>query len=160
MEMGPSWSPDGKALAYWSDREGGLSSVFVVPLGGGEPRKIIDGPHYYPQWTPDGAWIGASTDNGFTRVSALGGTPEDMPFEVTQPFRWSRDGKSVYMRRDGQVWSLALATGIPQRLTRLSSRPGEFGEYALAVGPAHLYFTWRYDLGDLWVMDVSIPNVD
>jgi dipeptidyl aminopeptidase/acylaminoacyl peptidase len=153
--MGPSWSPDGQAIAFWSDRDGGVSDVFIMPIDAGEPRRIMEGPRYYPQWSPDGAWIGANANRGFTRVPTSGGTPEDLPIEVTLPFRWSRDGASVYFSREGQVWSLALANGAARRLTRLSPRDGGFGEYSLAVGPAHLYFTWRNDFGDIWVMDVA-----
>jgi dipeptidyl aminopeptidase/acylaminoacyl peptidase len=122
LEMGPSWSPDGQSIAFWSDRDRGVSDVFILPIDGGQPRRLMEGPRYYPQWSPDGAWIGANADPRFTRVSASGGEPEDLPLEVTQPFRWSRDGASVYFRRDGQVWSRALANGAAKPLTRLSPR--------------------------------------
>jgi Tol biopolymer transport system component/tRNA A-37 threonylcarbamoyl transferase component Bud32 len=157
-EMGPSWSPDGLSIAFWSDRAGGVSDVFVLPLNGGQPQRILEGPRYFPQWSPDGAWIGASSQGRFTRVPARGGKPEDLPFEVTQPYRWSRDGASVYFRRDGQLWSLAVPSGATRRLTNLSSRDGGFGELSFAAGLAHLYFTWRHDLGDIWVMDVATSD--
>ena len=50
---------------------------------------------------------------------------------------------------------LTLANRAERRLTRLSQRAGNLGPCALAVGPAHLYFTWTNDLGDIWVMDVA-----
>ena len=34
----------------------------------------------------------------------------------------------------------------------------ELGAFALAVGPAHLYFAWSDDPGDIWVMDVVGPE--
>jgi hypothetical protein len=37
-------------------------------------------------------------------------------------------------------------------VTRLLDRSGALGNFA--VGDEHLYFTWRTDLGDLWMMDV------
>jgi len=53
---------------------------------------------------------------------------------------------------------LTLANRAERRLTHLSQRAGNLGPFALAVGPAHLYFTWGNDLGDIWVMDVAAPE--
>ncbi len=33
-------------------------------------------------------------------------------------------------------------------------RVGQLGLYALATDGIYVYFTWRQDVGDLWVMDV------
>ncbi len=37
-------------------------------------------------------------------------------------------------------------------MTRFTERPGT--QRGLAVSDTHLYFTWRNDTGDIWVMDV------
>ena len=39
-------------------------------------------------------------------------------------------------------------------MTRFSQKTGSLGDDALAVGEQYVYFTWRNDLGDIWVMDV------
>jgi hypothetical protein len=39
-------------------------------------------------------------------------------------------------------------------VTDLAGRPGKLGPYALATDGAFLYFTWRLDESDIWVMDV------
>jgi hypothetical protein len=55
----PSWSPDGRTLAYvsWTARDDG--HVWAVPPSGGDPRRISRTPGYYtfPVFTPDGRVI-------------------------------------------------------------------------------------------------------
>ena len=55
-ERYPRWSPDGKTLAYWSDRSGEYE-LTVRSADGTEPeRKITSlgaGFRYAPQWSPD-----------------------------------------------------------------------------------------------------------
>jgi Tol biopolymer transport system component len=49
---------------------------------------------------------------------------------------------------------LTLDGGKVSRLTRLEGRRGNIGNYFAADG-RYLYFTWREDDGDIWVMDVA-----
>jgi dipeptidyl aminopeptidase/acylaminoacyl peptidase len=54
----PRWSPDGKALAFISTREGG-AQVWLLPIAGGDARKIsglADGASD-PLWLPDGSGL-------------------------------------------------------------------------------------------------------
>jgi hypothetical protein len=39
-------------------------------------------------------------------------------------------------------------------MTELADRAGAIGSYGLYVDANYIYFTWREDLGDIWVMDV------
>ncbi|HEV8381910.1 MAG TPA: S9 family peptidase [Gemmatimonadales bacterium] len=54
----PRWSPDGKALAFISTREGG-AQVWLLPIAGGDARKVsglADGASD-PLWLPDGSGL-------------------------------------------------------------------------------------------------------
>ncbi len=55
-ERSPSWSPDGKQIAYWSDQSGEYE-LWVAPAGKeNEARKITSygpGYRYQPFWSPD-----------------------------------------------------------------------------------------------------------
>ncbi len=59
-ERYPAWSPDGKLIAYWSDRSGEYELTVREaernPEGDGEERtltKLGAGYRYTPQWSPD-----------------------------------------------------------------------------------------------------------
>jgi len=58
VESNPHFSPDGKTIAFSSNRSG-VSAVYVVPVEGGAPRRLT----WYPStatvcgWTPDGERI-------------------------------------------------------------------------------------------------------
>jgi Tol biopolymer transport system component len=59
-EYQPTWSPDGRFIAYvtWSESEGG--QVFRVPANGaGEPERLTRNSGFYtwPEYTPDGQRI-------------------------------------------------------------------------------------------------------
>jgi dipeptidyl aminopeptidase/acylaminoacyl peptidase len=59
----PRFSPDGKRIAFVSDRDG-APQIFLLDLGGGEPRALSSWPAGLdgPRWSPDGKWLLASGD--------------------------------------------------------------------------------------------------
>jgi Tol biopolymer transport system component len=54
----PSLSPDGREIAFTSDRDGNLE-IFVMNVDGGRLRRLTDDPgrDEYPTWSSDGQWI-------------------------------------------------------------------------------------------------------
>ena len=59
----PTWSPDGKQIAYdqWDRNGGGTSGMFIVTLGEQDPEYI--GKFSSPAWSPDGTEIACSMAN-------------------------------------------------------------------------------------------------
>jgi len=55
----PRWSPDGARLAFTSNRAGEAMQLYVMPVSGGEPRKLTDLAEdvTQPEWSPDGSTI-------------------------------------------------------------------------------------------------------
>lgn len=67
-ERYPTWSPDGKTIAWFSDESGENQLVLAPQDGRGERRVIpLDGAGFYedPRWSPDGRRI-SYTDNSRT----------------------------------------------------------------------------------------------
>lgn len=60
-DFGPVWSPDGRRIAFASDREGapGLRDIHVMNADGSEVRRVTNGPgdNVDPAWSPDSASI-------------------------------------------------------------------------------------------------------
>jgi dipeptidyl aminopeptidase/acylaminoacyl peptidase len=55
----PRWSPDGARLAFTSNRADKASQLYVMPVAGGEPRKLTSLKEDVTQavWSPDGTRI-------------------------------------------------------------------------------------------------------
>ncbi|HEX9857864.1 MAG TPA: Tol-Pal system protein TolB, partial [Paracoccaceae bacterium] len=60
----PSFSPDGSQIVFESDRSG-TQQLYIMPAGGGEPRRISNGAGRYgtPVWSPRGDYIAFTKQN-------------------------------------------------------------------------------------------------
>lgn len=68
----PRFSPDGKSLAFVSDREG-PPGLWIAEANGQHARKFMAGAHLSPAWSPDGRCIAA-----LKRSERLGETSGDV----------------------------------------------------------------------------------
>ena len=66
---GSVWAPDGAQLAFFSARPGEDQDLYVMPSGGGEPRRILSrpGPQWPVSWSPDGRALVFEDGPGFSR---------------------------------------------------------------------------------------------
>src|SRR6185503_19805984 len=88
---GASWSPDGKWIAVGGS-EGGREGLFKIPIYGGSPVRLRDGPALNPVWSPDAsliAYVGPNV-SAFAPLLAVraDGTPVELP-----PIQMRRDGE-------------------------------------------------------------------
>jgi Tol biopolymer transport system component/DNA-binding winged helix-turn-helix (wHTH) protein len=77
LQVGATWSPDGRFIAYSSNR-GGKFDIWVQQVSGGDPIQITKGPgpNWQPDWSPDGKYIAYRSEDGeggLFVVPALGG---------------------------------------------------------------------------------------
>ena len=157
QDTDPAWSPDGHEIAFYSQRTRG-GGTWIVNARGGDARFVTAG---VAEWTPDGRGLVVEMRDGLYRVKKEGGAPVRLtPIgEQASSPRFSRDGQSIYYsvitgsRENHDFWKLSLADGKVSRLTKLEGRRGNIGEN-FATDNRYLYFTWREDDGDIWVMDV------
>jgi len=92
LQTSATWSPDGRYIAYASDR-GGKFDIWVQQVSGGDPVQITRGPghHWQPDWSPDGKYIAYRSeegDGGIYIAPALGGAgleTQDRAFRLPPP---------------------------------------------------------------------------
>ncbi len=95
VESDPHLSPDGRTIAFTSNRSGS-TAVYVVPVEGGQPRRLTWYPasSYARGWTPDGSRVLYSSTRqtaptGYERLWTVsrGGGPSEMV-----PAPWGHNG--------------------------------------------------------------------
>ena len=122
-ETQPIWSPDGKTIAFASDRNGN-NDIYVVSAEGGVAQRVTTNSAYETplSFSPDGkeiyyaAQIQKSADNvqfpaswitELYKVSVKGGRPEQVVAVPVGSMSFAKDGKSfLYYDRKGSenVW--------------------------------------------------------
>jgi len=117
-EGDPNWSPDGKTIAFVSnrssdpDRNENRDIWLIDTTAGSTPRQLTtwQGGDGDPQWSPDGkqiAYVRSMSDatyemydqSGICIINANGGEPKILAPMLDRPIsspRWSTDGKMVY----------------------------------------------------------------
>ena len=106
MERYPRWSPDGKTLAFWSDRSGEYELTVRTADGIGPERKVTSlgaGFRYTPFWSPDSKKVVfidqamrihiTEIDNG--RTVDIDQSPDWISHGGLEPFtfQWSPDSR-------------------------------------------------------------------
>ena len=143
-DVSPRWSPDGRTLAFLSDRgavlqaggagakpgkaeapkEGG-TQVWLLPFAdGGEARQLTDLPKDVQglEWSPDGSRLVVVSGASSTRPDP---TPQRGPDEPPAPdtrlidtLRYQFNGRGFVDDRFSRLWLVEVATGRAELLTR------------------------------------------
>ncbi len=126
----PTFSPDGRSIAFvsWHATEGG--HLWRVPAAGGQPRRLTTVPAYYanPVWSPDGSTIAyiredpAATRNrnsnnrGFIEwISSGGGEPQPVISAPSDNVLTFTDGGSRLAFADGGTLVSVRLDGTERR---------------------------------------------
>jgi eukaryotic-like serine/threonine-protein kinase len=98
LQTDVTFSPDGRFIAYASDRTGNFD-IWVQPVGGGDPIQVTHSPadDIQPDWSPDGRSIvfrSAREGGGLFIVPPLGGVERKVAAFGFRP-RFSPDSSKV-----------------------------------------------------------------
>ena len=161
-EISPRYSPDGKRIAFESNRSGS-SEIWVCGSEGDNPICLTSfrGPLAgSPSWSPDGKQLAIDCrpegNADIYAISGDGGTPRRLtsdPAEDIVP-SWSHDGRWIYFAslRSGrlQIWKVAAEGGDAIQVTQ----QGGFDPVESPDGQ-WLYFTQDRGSSSIWRMPTT-----
>jgi len=164
-DFAPRWSPDGRWLAFLSDRDGGRAQLYLIPADGGEPHKLTALEHGAGAavWSPDGRRI-AFAARVPTELPPLDKDARDRwaerPRVITRA-QYKADGQGYTFDARSHLFVLSVASGVANQLT---------SDDADSIAPAwspdgkQIAFSRsreriaNYSLFDIWVMDEDGRN--
>lgn len=138
-----AWSPDGRQIAFQSDRQGSLG-LYALDVATKAVRPLVEGPGHaaFPAWSPDGQWIvysyahftktaleGQENGHNLFLVPAKGGTPRRLTQGRCHDYSpvFLRDGKTIWFSSDRggketsnavSLYSVSVEGGEPRVVLR------------------------------------------
>jgi Tol biopolymer transport system component/serine/threonine protein kinase len=126
-ELSPSFSPDGKQIAFsWNGEKGDNTDIYVKLVGEANALRLTTDPaaDTFPAWAPDGKRIGFYRDgphSGIYTVSALGGAEQKLSdFATRGQMSWSPEGKWLAVSSvdpTSAIFLLPAEGGEPRRVS-------------------------------------------
>lgn len=120
-----AWSPDGRHMAFISDRDGD-QDIYILDTDGIDKnvRRVTDSVvvESSPSWSPDGEWLVFAAQQGeysqLYVISTSGGEARQLTFglfDSTQP-SWSPNGEYIAYRSNQFITLIRPDGGEPQQL--------------------------------------------
>jgi len=153
----PRFSPDGKWIAFSSDRNGNLD-VFIIPSSGGTVKQLTShsADDTVLNWTPDSRAILFSSNRGedflpkLYTVSVDGGMPVSAGVDMGLQGSYSPDGKRLVYNQKGQVYwrkyyrgsyqtDVMVMDAAAKKFTNLTEFDG-LDSWPMWAGDGHIYF--------------------
>ncbi len=161
-KMRPEFSPDGKRIAFESNRQG-FWDIWTCASDGSNCEQVtsLHGTAGRARWSPNGRYLAfefhPNERSEIYIAEVPGGVPRLLPTipgaDNLTP-SWSRDGKWIYFSSKRgtepfQIWKIPLQGGSPTKLTNnggLSAAESPDGRY--------LYYS-KYEQGGVWRMPLQ-----
>jgi Tol biopolymer transport system component len=154
VEGHPALSPDGRLLAYVSDKEGN-ADIFVQRVDGRNSINLTEDSPYAdtsPSFSPDGSEIAFRSERGGGGIFVMGATGESVRrlSDRGHDPSWSADGKRIVVSTEqvvdprlrqatAELWTIDVGTGQMSRLYA-----GDAVQPAWSPDGARIAF-WRVD---------------
>lgn len=154
LEFDPTWSPDGKHIAYRHQTgDDSTTDIFVMDADGSHPRNLTgrDGlGDWGPDWSSDGeiAWNTASAGSVFDLGVIL---PDGTGRRVIEPGvyveypAWSPDGRRIaFMSQvdgEGSPYDIFVMNADGTHVRRLTTSPGSDGWPVWSPDGRHITFS-------------------
>jgi len=152
-DSSPSWSPDGKRIAFVSNRGRDsdwdiVSDIWIAGTSGGSPKRFtsLKGGASDPVWSPDGkrlAYTGVLEPGvpvkGYRVLvqPASGGTHVSLTDDIDEvPYglRWSADGSTVYFQCFEEGFYSLRAADLQGNVRRILPKERCVSAYSIAAG--------------------------
>jgi imidazolonepropionase-like amidohydrolase/Tol biopolymer transport system component len=158
MEGYPSWSPDGKTLAFvrWTDAS--LGSIHSISANGGTSRSVTRVPSHYarPRFSPDGKTIvfekrsggflvspRASSEPGIYRIAATGGEAIRVSRDGEGPHFGASSDRVFFTQSDGKMTKL-VSTDLNGEGKRTHAEGEMVNAYSVAPDGRNFAFRQNY----------------
>ena len=107
----PRWSPDGRHLAFVSDR-GEKNQLFIAPLDGGEARQLTKAKFGIssPAWSPDGKRVAYMARTGEYKEPKERNPIEKSAPRVIRDLRYKLDGIGFFDERRTHIFVADIET--------------------------------------------------
>ncbi len=154
------WSPDGKSIVTGGN-DGQGEGLFVIPVDGNTPVRLVAGQAFNPVWSPKGDLI-VYADLIGGQVPLLGVRPDgaavEMPSVRVRPggYRFLPNGAGLVYQpslMSIDFWLLDFATSRKRQLTRLSNR-GAVGAFDITPDGKHIVFDRSRENSDVVLIDL------
>jgi len=143
--MDPTWSPDGRQIAFASHRDG-IFQIYVMNSDGSNVRRLTkhNSEDSNPSWAPDGgaiAYISATGDDrrGLFLMGADGSDQHGLVHSKYQDYcfpSWSSDSRTIAFSALNRVGSQGIVAG--EEKPRCEQWSGEYQLFAMdAEGKLH-----------------------
>jgi serine/threonine protein kinase len=169
----PSWSPDGKQIAFQWFKPDGSYPIAMVSIGSDRtPHEISNLPAGVnaPEWSPSGKWIAVSTFMGVALASPDGKDMRTLPGISTSALAWSKDSKTIYALSYATdppaLKALDVATGAVRTVAEyhLGFQPfplietGYTGSIRISMAPdgKSVAVGTAASRADLWILDGAL----
>ena len=121
----PRWSPDGKTLAFVSNRQDDKQQIYLLPMEGGDSRRLtdLDGSISALEWSPGGeslaiAYCPLSEEQKARREAAKKKEAEKRPqFQVHTTIHYKEDGMGFLFDAYTHIHLVNAETGETSQLT-------------------------------------------